>query len=340
MSVAVLITRKVLHFLAVLFLGSLVLGALLWVSPGSPGRPRDPLPLADLRLGETRACFGPERCGVVVAAVDPATDGHRLDLGGVVEDAPHGSLLVEPPGFWGWFLGRYWGGLLRGDVGTAYNDEPVISVVSFAAKQTLPIVAGAILFSVTWCLAGVWFLAWLPFPSLRGVLRTAILAVSMSPVFILGYVLTKAGVLPHPTLEWVAPAACVVLLAVGDSHLGELLLQLEDEVRQLRARDYVHAAGLRGASVLRHMAPGILLPLTSLVAAKIAFLLGSVVIAENIYAVQGLGALSLKAATKPDPILLLTITVLIMALVGVVGLIRDVVEIAIDPRIRRGTEAS
>ena len=60
-------------------------------------------------------------------------------------------------------------------------------------------------------------------------------------------------------------------------------------------------------------------------------------LAENIYAVQGLGTLSLKAATKPDPLLLLTLTVFITFVVALVSLIRDVLEIFIDPRIRKQT---
>ena len=169
-------------------------------------------------------------------------------------------------------------------------------------------------------------------------MRTLLLAISTGPVFIGGYFLTKFGVLPHPELWWIAPIACVVVLSVGDSNLGELLLQLENEYRHLRSRDYIHAARLRGASPFRHMLPGLILPLSSIGSAKVAFLLGSVVIAENIYAVQGLGTLSLKAATKPDPLLLLTLTVFITGVVALVALLRDLVEIFVDPRVRRAAE--
>ena len=44
---------------------------------------------------------------------------------------------------------------------------------------------------------------------------------------------------------------------------------------------------------------------------------------------------SLKAAVKPDPLLLVTITVFITAVVGAVALLRDLLEIAIDPRVRK-----
>jgi peptide/nickel transport system permease protein len=337
MKTALLVARRVANFLAVLFLSSVVLTGLLWVSPGSPGKAREPLPSTRVVAGRTEACIDRTRCGLVTQGPD-ANGNVMVRIG--TEEVPTvaDDLLEVPPTASEWLFVRFWGGVLRWDVGMAYNNEPILDVVSLAARESLPIVAGAILLSVVLSLSGVLFLQWLPFPSMRGVLRTVGLAISIAPVFILGFLLTKAGVLPHPTALWVAPLACVILLSIGDSHLGEMLLSLEDEVRRLRSRDYVHAAVLRGASPLRHMLPGVLLPLFSLIASKAAFLLGSIVIAENIYAVSGIGAVSLRAATKPDPLLLLTLTVLVTGVVAGLALVRDVVEIAVDPRVRRGFE--
>ncbi len=337
MRTALLIARRVAHFVAVLFLSSVALTCLLWLSPGSPGKPREPLPSTRVTAGVTQACVDRQRCGLVVEG--PTADDRVLVQIGVERVSAAASELLEPPpSMTSWLLVRFWGGLFRGDVGMAYNNEPILSVVALAARESLPVVAGAIVLSVLLSLGGVLFLQWLPFPSMRGVLRTITLVVSMSPVFILGFLMTKVGILPHPRLLWVAPLACVVLLSVGDSNLGEMLLALEDEVRRLRSKDYVHAAVLRGASAFRHMLPGMVLPLFSLIAAKAAFLLGSIVIAENIYAMSGIGAISLRAATKPDPLLLLTLTVLVTGVVAGLALLRDVVEILVDPRVRRGFE--
>jgi ABC-type dipeptide/oligopeptide/nickel transport system permease component len=346
MRTAWLIGRKVAHFVAVLFLSSLVLGVLLWLSPGSPGKARDPVPFDKTPVG-SRVCVDARTCGILAVAPRALAGGVELPgTGDVVDVAIDGNTrtiradtaLLPGPGFLEWFVVRFWVGALRGDLGPAYSGEPVLSLVSFAAKQTLPIVFGALLLSLLGSLGLVAFLTWLPFPSMRGVLRTLVLAASIAPVFVVGYLLTKAGVLPHPVKWWVAPGACVLLLALADSNLGEIMLGLETEFRQLRNQDYVHAAGLRGASLFFHMLPGMILPLSSLSAAKVAFLLGSVVIAENVYAVQGLGTLSLKAATKPDPLLLLTITVFITGIVAAVALARDVLDILVDPRVRRAAE--
>jgi len=169
-------------------------------------------------------------------------------------------------------------------------------------------------------------------------LRTLLLVLSITPVFILGYVLQENGVLDQGQVTVGLLGACVAILCVGDSNLGEMLLHFETEVRSLRNRDYVHAASLRGASLFRHMLPGLLLPISSMSAAKIAFLLGSVVIAEELFAVPGLGRASLQAAEKGDALLLLTLTVFITFLVALVALIRDLLEIAIDPRLRKAAE--
>ena len=348
MKTAWLVGQKFGHFVTVLFLSSLVLAGLLWFSPGSPGKAREPVAWDTVAVGDL-VCVDATTCGTLRSLPHRAEGDTTPDDGfnfikkfvevqveSGEDTYESGAVLAPGPSFPTWFFGVFWGGVLTWDIGPAFNGEPVLDVVLLGATHTLPIVFGALVVAVLVTLLLVAFLTWLPFPSMRGLLRTLLLVLSISPVFVLGFLMTKAGVLPHPVLTWIAPVACVVILSVGDSSLGELLLQLENEYRRLRSRDYIHAAGLRGASLFKHMLPGLLLPLSSMSAAKIAFLLGSVVIAENIYAVQGLGTLSLKAATKPDPLLLLTLTVFITFVVALVSLVRDLLEIFIDPRIRRG----
>jgi peptide/nickel transport system permease protein len=394
MKTAWLVGQKVGHFVAVLFLSSLVLAGMLWFSPGSPGKARDPMNFENAVVDTSVVCLTRTDCGVLRTvpttppkSVDllfgndlktfPATEvrmasggpvdfdtvklrddsvcggdecgllttypaaGARVvsvEINGVLEEGRAMDALAPGPGFVAWFGGIFWQGVFRWDIGPAFNGEPVLSLVMAGAKYTLPIVFGALLLAVIVGLLQVAFLTWLPFPSMRGVLRTVMLGVSTAPVFIIGYMMTKAGILPNPEVWWIAPLACVAILSLGDSNLGELLLQMEGEVRRLQSRDYIHAAGLRGASTFKHMLPGLILPLSSIGAAKVAFLLGSVVIAEVIYSVPGLGELSLKAAVKPDPLLLVTITVFITAVVGAVALLRDLLEIAIDPRVRKSQE--
>ena len=333
-----LVGQKFGHFVVVLFLSSLVLAVFLWISPGSPGRPTVQLDLAAAQVGVTKACFERSTCGVLSALPDESSSSVTITVRG--EDVSRAARYAkEPgPGFASWFVGSFWLGLLTGDVGVseAYQ-EPAVDVVKRTAGYTLPLVFGTLAVAITLSLLLVALLMWLPFPSLRGVIRWTLLLLSITPVFILGYILQNQGVLPHAITTAVV-VACVAILCIGDGNLGEMILQFEGEVRHLRSEDYIHAAGLRGASRSKHMLPGLLLPITSVSAAKVAFLLGSVVIVEHLFSVPGLGEASLNAAKDGDALLLLTLTVFITGVVALVALVRDLVEIAIDPRLRRSKE--
>ena len=335
-----LIGQKVLNFLGICFGSSLLLAAFVWVSPGSPGRPQLAIDWEKIELGSTRACSSSKRCGVVVGLPTKAYGDAQLQVDGETQpEAVREDFLKQPgPPFASWFFGDFWGGLLRGDLRTEIGD-PAIERMVEAAQQTLPLVFAALFGAVALAGLVVAFLTWLPFPALRGIIRALLLVVSIAPVFVLGYLVQKQGIVPH-AITWPVLIAATAVLAVGDGSLGEIILQFENEVRQLRSRDYVHAARLRGASVFRHMLPGLLLPASAISAGKIAFLLGSVVIVERHWRLAGLGDASLVAAKDPaDPILLMVVTLVVTGVVALVALVRDVLEILIDPRLRRtGTE--
>lgn len=338
MKTAWLIGQKVGHFVTVLFLSSFFLVCFLWLSPGSPGRPVDPVIWERATVGVTEVCVDSKRCGVLQSLPDGTPAQVSVLVGGaaVVERAEY--IKVPGPSFVQWFAVQFWGGLFRGDLGQTYSGDDVLETVVAGARHTLPIVFGTLAISVLLALVLTAALTWLPFPSLRGAIRTAVLVLSITPVFVLAFVLQAQGVLNIGEVSAVILIACVAALGIGDSNLGEMLLQFENEYRALRSRDYIHAARLRGASEFRHMLPGLLLPISSVSAAKVAFLLGAVVIVEFLWGVPGLGDISLDAAEKGDSLLLVTLTLLITGVVALVALVRDVLEIFIDPRLRRASE--
>jgi ABC-type dipeptide/oligopeptide/nickel transport system permease component len=332
-----LIGQKVANFLLICFGSSLLLAAFVWISPGSPGSPRGNVDWDSAVLNQTRACVDADTCGVVVAVPPAPYEQAELLFDGESEARKVREDFVKEPGpdFAPWFFGSLWGGLLTGQLLTDTGDSATERMIE-AARITVPLVFGALMGAVLLGGAVVAFLTWLPFPALRGLLRSVLLVVSIAPVFVLGYLLQKQGIVPH-AMTWPVLIAAGTVLAVGDGSLGEIVLQFENEVRLLRSQDYVHAARLRGASPLRHMLPGLLLPASAISAGKIAFLLGSVVIVEQHWVLAGLGDASLIAAKDPaDPVLLLAVTLVVTAVVALVALLRDVLEILIDPRLRRG----
>jgi ABC-type dipeptide/oligopeptide/nickel transport system permease component len=331
-----LIGQKVLNFLLVCLGSSLLLSAFVWISPGSPGRPHLPVDWDGVALESTRVCIDSKSCGVVTALPPAPYEEASLLIDGDAAPRQVREDFVKQPGpqFASWFFGTLWGGMITGTLLTDAGDPAVTRMVE-AAQITLPLVFAALVAGLVLAGVVVAFLTWLPFPALRGVIRAFLLVVSIAPVFVLGYLLQKQGIVPHAMTWPVLTAACLVL-AVGDGSLGEIILQFEHEVRKLRSQDYVHAARLRGASPLRHMLPGLLLPASAISAGKVAFLLGSVVIVEQHWVLAGLGDASLLAARDPaDPVLLLAVTVVVTAVVALVALLRDVIEIIVDPRLRR-----
>jgi len=343
-----LICQRVGYFLLVLFLSSFFLAAFLWISPGSPGRPRELVNWDDAVVDKAFVCVDKTNASCGVLKSMPHGQPLEVDVLVAGELRTEQAQFVKMPGpsFTQWFSVDFWGGLFRGDVGvsTAY-EEPALQVVLDAARHTLPIVFGTLLVSVFLALVLTGILLWLPFSSLRGAIRTALMLASITPVFIIVFILqSKAlgmGLVPQPVPTLGILFACIVALCIGDSNLGEILLQFGHEVRAIGSTDYVHAARLRGASVFKHMLPGLLLPISSISASKVAFLLGSVVIVEWLFGVPGLGEASLKAAVakKGDAVLLVTLTLLITAVVALVALVRDVIEILVDPRLRKGEGA-
>lgn len=333
-----LIGQKVGHFLAVLFLSSLLLACFLWVSPGSPGRPREAVQWESAVLGTTRVCIDSRSCGVLAAAPEGEPAMVTVVVRGREVRERADFVKLPGPSFPRWFFVGFWGGLLAGDVGQTYGGDDVLVVVANGARHTLPIVFATLAVAVLIALLLTAFLTWLPFPAARGAIRAVVLILSITPVFILAYVLQAQGVLNTGQVSTMVLVACVVALGLGDSNLGEMLLQFENEYRALKSQDYIHAARLRGASEWLHMLPGLLLPISSVSAAKVAFLLGAVVIVEFLWGVPGLGDASLQAAEKGDALLLVTLTLLITGVVAATALLRDVIEILVDPRLRRGSE--
>ncbi len=250
-------------------------------------------------------------------------------FGGLLQAAP-GAVGVDG-GFVGWLIG-FWGGVLHGDLGTSYRGLPIARMVLEGAALSLPILAGSLIASLG---TGLALALLLPRGAgrLPRLLRSALHAVSLVPVFLLGYLALVIFAVPP---DGAARAlAAVVILALGDGTLTDVVLGLDAEVEALRSRDFVHSARLRGLPLAVRLVPHVALPLARLAASKMAFLLGGILVLEMVLGIQGLGLMGYRAATRPDFALLLAIAVFCTALVAAAHLAVDLLRIAVDPRARK-----
>jgi len=116
-------------------------------------------------------------------------------------------------------------------------------------------------------------------------------------------------------------------------------------VEELR-RGYVRTALLKGVSpaavLIRHVLRNALLPTITVIANQVSWLVGGLVVVENVFNYPGLGQLLLQAALSQDlPMLEVTVLILAAILIGA-NLIADILYGVLNPKTRiqrQGTAA-
>lgn len=102
--------------------------------------------------------------------------------------------------------------------------------------------------------------------------------------------------------------------------------------------DYVRTARAKGVSrrtiLFRHALLNAAIPLVSVAAVQLGALLGGSIVVEQIFALQGIGALSYDATLRADLPVVQAITLIVAAFYVLLTLAADLINAAIDPRIR------
>ena len=101
---------------------------------------------------------------------------------------------------------------------------------------------------------------------------------------------------------------------------------------------YVRTAILKGLPMrrvlYRHVVPNAMLPTISVVAANAGWLLGGLIIVENVFAYPGLGQLLLSSILTRDTPLLQAVTLIVAGTYAAGNLLADISYAVLDPRIR------
>lgn len=109
------------------------------------------------------------------------------------------------------------------------------------------------------------------------------------------------------------------------------------------ASEFVTTAELKGLStrqvVWRHAVPSALLPTLNVVALNVAWLLGGVVVVENVFNYPGMGKLMLESVFNRDLPTIQAIAVVSALVYVVCNLAADLIALALDPRLRTRRKA-
>jgi peptide/nickel transport system permease protein len=104
--------------------------------------------------------------------------------------------------------------------------------------------------------------------------------------------------------------------------------------------DYIRTARAKGVYerlvVARHGMRNALLPVVTVIGLEFAFLIGGLVVTEQVFNLNGIGKLFVETVARADYTMVQALVMLIATFFIVVNLVVDLLYAALDPRIRLG----
>lgn len=126
-------------------------------------------------------------------------------------------------------------------------------------------------------------------------------------------------------------------LTLGISFSASVMRTTRSAMLEVLGEDYIrtaHSKGLKPRTVvIRHALRNALIPVVTLAGVELGYLLGGAVIIEQIFALPGIGRLTLNAITQRDYALIQGATLFIAVNFVLINLAVDLIYATIDPRI-------
>jgi peptide/nickel transport system permease protein len=308
------ILRRILSTLPVMGIVALFVFSLLYIAPGDP---------AAVIAGDQAS----------PADVERIRQGLGLDR----------PFLVQF-GTWLW-------NILHGDLGTSiFTNLPVAAMIAQRIEPTFSLMAITlvltILVAVPLGVVAAWKAgSWVD----RTIMAFAVFAFSL-PVFVVGYVLAYVFALQF---EWLpvqgyTPLAAglwpwlqnliLPALALGSVYIALIARITRASMLEVLQQDYVRTARAKGLGqrniLFVHALKNAAVPIVTVIGIGIALLIGGAVVTESVFAIPGLGRLTIDAILRRDYPVIQGIVLLFSFLYVLVNLMVDVTYTLVDPRIR------
>lgn len=242
-------------------------------------------------------------------------------------------------------------GLARLDLGTSmWTGAPVSREIAIRLELSLQLAVMATVVAVSLAIPlGVWAAV------RRGtwadhVVQVFSVAGLATPSFWLGillllFLLYGFRWLPPMTFTplWVDPAANLSqlvwpALAVGYRYSAVATRMTRSAMLEVLREDYVRTAWAKGlaerAVVLRHALRNALLPVVTVIGLEFAFLIGGLVVTEQVFNLNGVGKLFVEAISRRDYTLIQGLMLLVAGTYVFVNMLMDLLYARLDPRIR------
>ena len=308
------IVRRVFATIPVMLIVALFVFSLLYIAPGDPA---------------------------VVIAGDQASPADVEKIrAGLGLDRP---FLVR---FSEWFFN-----LLRGDLGVSmFTNIPVSELIGQRIEPTLSLMALTLVLAIGIAVPIGVLAAWKVGTWIdRGVMAISVVGFSV-PVFVVGYLLSFFFSLE---LDWLPVQGYVSYkkgfgvwfehlilpaIALGFVYIALIARITRATMLEVLSQDYIRTAKAKGmgqAGILFiHALKNAAVPVVTVIGIGVALLIGGAVVTESVFAIPGLGRLTIDAIVRRDYPLIQGLVVVFSFVYVLVNLAVDVIYTIVDPRIR------
>ena len=245
----------------------------------------------------------------------------------------------------------YAGNLLRGDLGRSLHSQlPVRQLILQRLEPTVALAVSTLAFAVLLAIPLGILAAWKVGSLLDRAVMICVVGGFSIPIFWLGFLLiylfsVKLDLLPVQGYvsfrEGVVPFfqhLALPTVALGSVYMALLARVTRASVLEVLQAEYIrtaHAKGLPPTQVLfLHALKNAAVPVVTTIGVGFALLIGGVVITESVFALPGLGRLTVDAVLQRDYSIIQGVTLIFAAVYALVNLLVDLSYTLFDPRIR------
>ena len=243
------------------------------------------------------------------------------------------------------------GQLLQGDLGVSiFNKVPVTTLIGQRLEPTLALAAFTMIIAVALAVPLGVLAAWKVGTWVDHVVMGMAIIAFSAPVFLTGYslvyqfarvwrILPVQGFTPMADGFWPFLRGLVLPgVTLGLVFTALLARMTRSTMLDVLGEDYIRTARAKGLGVwavlLRHGLRNAAVPIVTTIGLGVALLIGGAVVTESVFAIPGIGRLTIEAVTQRDyPVIQGVILVASLAYV-LINLLIDVGYVLLDPRIR------
>ena len=231
-----------------------------------------------------------------------------------------------------------------------FTNLPVTTMIAQRIEPTMSLMAVTLLFSVIVAVPIGVLAAWKAGTWIdRAIMAFAVFGFSV-PVFVVGYLLAYVFALQ---LEWLPVQGytsfskglwpwlenlILPAIALGCVYIALIARITRATMMEVLQQDYIRTARVKGLGqapiLFLHALKNASVPIVTVIGIGIALLIGGAVVTESVFAIPGLGRLTVDAILRRDYPVIQGVVLLFSFIYVLVNLVIDLIYTLLDPRIR------